>query len=120
MINKLLKNIVVFNSIPNNKILEWSKLKTLADNTINVTQTLKLDLRSIENIAKKKRENVDYQHLLLFPTMLPLGRKNQRLFDKRLSNGKRVVFSKERKFHLAASVILMKKFPFVRTVAIAC
>ena len=42
------------NSLPNDKFLDWSKLKALADNKINVT----------ENIVGKG-ENAGYQHFLL-------------------------------------------------------
>ena len=56
------------NSLPNNKILDWSKLKALADDKINVAQKLKFVSGRIENIVGKG-ENVGYQHFLLFPTM---------------------------------------------------
>ena len=45
----MIKSVV--NSIPNNKILGWSKLK--ADNKINVTKKLKLAFGKIENIVGK-------------------------------------------------------------------
>ena len=32
----------VFNSLPNNKTLDWSKFKALADNKIKVTEKLKI------------------------------------------------------------------------------
>ena len=54
------------NSLPNNKILNLSKLKAFADNKINVTEKLKLLLEMVENIMKKG-ENAGYQHFLLFP-----------------------------------------------------
>ena len=37
----------LFNSSPNNKILDWSKLKAFADNKMNVTEKLKFVLGSI-------------------------------------------------------------------------
>ena len=54
------------NSLPNDKILDWSKLKALADGKINVTEKLKFVLRRVENIVGKG-ENAGYQHFLLFP-----------------------------------------------------
>ena len=57
-----------FNSLPNDKILDQSKLKALADDTINVNQELKLVLARVENILGKG-ENAGYQHFLLFPKM---------------------------------------------------
>ena len=56
------------NSLPNDKILDQSKLKALADDTINVNQELKLVWGRVENILGKG-ENAGYQHFLLFPKM---------------------------------------------------
>ena len=53
------------NSSPNDKILDWSKLKAFADDKINVNQKLKFDLERVENIVVK-RENAGYRHFLLF------------------------------------------------------
>ena len=54
-------------SLPNNKILDLSKLKAYADDKIlvNVIEKLKPDFRRVESIVGK-RENVGYQHFLLF------------------------------------------------------
>ena len=54
-------------SLPNNKILVLSKLKANADDKIlvNVIEKLKPDFRRVENNVEK-RENVGYQHFLLF------------------------------------------------------
>ena len=41
-------------------------MKAFADDNINMTQKLKVDLGREENIVGK-RENADYQHFLLFP-----------------------------------------------------
>ena len=41
------------NSLPNDKILNQSKLKGFADNKINVTQKLKFVLGRVKNIVKK-------------------------------------------------------------------
>ena len=54
------------NSLPNNKILDWSRLKAYADNNLNVHQKLNFVLGRVENIVGKG-ENAGYQHFLLFP-----------------------------------------------------
>ena len=58
----------MFNSLPNNKFLDWSKLKAYAEDKINVTQKLKFELGRVylENIVGKG-ENAGYQHFLHFP-----------------------------------------------------
>ena len=65
------------NSLPHNKILDWSKLKAFADDNINVTESLKFVLRMFENILGKG-ENAGYQHFLhfsqCFKRLLLLGR----------------------------------------------
>ena len=45
--------LTLFNSLPNDKILDLSKLKALADNKINVTEKLKIIFGTVENIVKK-------------------------------------------------------------------
>ena len=57
---------MVFYSLPNDKFLNWFKLKTFADDKINVTQKLKFVLGRVENIVAKG-ENSGYQHFLFFP-----------------------------------------------------
>ena len=54
------------NSFPNDKILDWSKLKAFADDKINVTEKLKFLLQRVENIVGKG-ENAGHKHFLLFP-----------------------------------------------------
>ena len=54
------------NSLPNDKFLDWSKLKGFADEKINVAEKLKFVLQRVENIVGKG-ENAGYQHFLLFP-----------------------------------------------------
>ena len=54
------------NPLPNNKFIDWSKLKALADSRINVTEKVQFDLGMVENIMGKG-ENAGYQHFLLFP-----------------------------------------------------
>ena len=51
-------------SLPNDKILDWSKVNIFADDKINVTKNLKFALGRVVNIAEK--DNVCYQHFLLF------------------------------------------------------
>ena len=55
----------LFNSVPNNRFLDWSKFKELADDKINATQKLKFVFGWVENIAGKG-ENAGCQHFLLF------------------------------------------------------
>ena len=47
------------NSLPNEKFLDWSKLKALADNKIKLAEKLKFVLRRVENIVGKG-ENAGY------------------------------------------------------------
>ena len=54
------------NSLSNDKILDWSKLKAIADDKIDVNEKLKFDMGRVENIVGKG-ENAGYQHFLLFP-----------------------------------------------------
>ena len=54
------------NSLPNKKILDWSKLKAFADDKINLNEISKIVLGRVENIVGKG-ENAGYQHFLLFP-----------------------------------------------------
>ena len=56
------------NSVPTDKILDWSKLKAFADHKINVTEKLKFVSSRIENIFGKG-ENAGYQHFSPFPKM---------------------------------------------------
>ena len=55
-----------FNSLPNDKVLAWFKLKAFADVKMNVTYKQKFFLELKENIVGKG-ENAGYQHFLLFP-----------------------------------------------------
>ena len=57
---------MLVNSLPNSKILDWSKVKAFADDKINVTEKLKFVLGRVENMVGKG-ENAGYQHFLLFP-----------------------------------------------------
>ena len=42
-------------SLPNYKVLHWSKLKALVDDKINVTEKLKFILEGVENIVGKEK-----------------------------------------------------------------
>ena len=53
-------------SLPNNKILDWSKLKALADDKLNAIEKWKFVLCWVENMVGKG-ENAGFQHFLLFP-----------------------------------------------------
>ena len=56
---------MAINSLPNDKILDQSKLKALALDTRNVNRKIKLVLGRVENILGKGK-NAGYQHFLLF------------------------------------------------------
>ena len=56
----------IFNALPIDIFLNWSKFKVFADNKINLTQTLNFVLGRVENILGKG-EDAAYQHFLLFP-----------------------------------------------------
>ena len=55
-----------FNSLPDNKILDRSKLKQMSNDKVDVTKKLKFVVERVENIVGKV-ENAGYQHFLLFP-----------------------------------------------------
>ena len=54
------------NSLLNDKIQDWSKLKAPADNKTNATEKSKFVSQRVENIVRKG-ENAGHQHFLLFP-----------------------------------------------------
>ena len=53
-------------SLPNNKILDLSKLKIFAEDKMNVSEKLKFVFGRIGNIVGRE-ENAGYKHFLLFP-----------------------------------------------------
>ena len=57
---------MLVNSLPNDNVLDWSKLEAFADDKGNLNEKLKLVSRRIENIVGKG-EFAGYQHFLLFP-----------------------------------------------------
>ena len=60
------KHLRSFNSLPNDKFVDCSKLKVCADDKINKTEKLKFVLGMGENIVGKG-ENAGHQHFLLSP-----------------------------------------------------
>ena len=66
-----------FDSLPNVKILDFSKLKEFVDVIINNTEMMTSLSNSVENIVGKG-ENTGYQHLLIthnvFKKLLSQGR----------------------------------------------
>ena len=52
--------------LPNNIILDWSKLEAFADNKINMTKQLKFGMGRVEIIVGNG-ENAGYLHFLLYP-----------------------------------------------------
>ena len=61
------------NSLPNDKFLDWLKLKAFADDKINVTEKLKFVLGRLENMVDKGENAGYYQHFPLFPSMFSKG-----------------------------------------------
>ena len=53
------------NSLTNDKFLDWSKVKSLADDKINVTEKFKFVLGRVENIMGKE-ENADSPFPIMF------------------------------------------------------
>ena len=63
-------NTVNFNSLPNDKILDWSKLKAFADDKFDVVKMMISIFDGLEN-SVEKGENAGYQHFLLFLQSFP-------------------------------------------------
>ena len=64
-------NYCPFNSLPNDKILDWSKLKGFLDNKINVTEKLKFACGKVENMVGKGENWLPA--FSPFPTMFSKG-----------------------------------------------
>ena len=47
---------ILVNSLPNDKTLDWSKLKAFADDKIDMTEKFKFVLKRVENIVGKRRK----------------------------------------------------------------
>ena len=58
------------NSSPNDRILDVTKLKALADDKLIVARMMISLLNRVENTVGKG-ENAGYQHFLLFPQCIP-------------------------------------------------
>ena len=56
----------MYSSLPNDKILDRSKLKAFADNKVKFLKMMIFAFDRVENIVEKE-ENAGYQHFLLFP-----------------------------------------------------
>ena len=56
-----------FNSVPNNKFIEWSQSKAIQDNKLNVTENLKFVMGRVENLVGKGQTLVTS----IFPFFLP-------------------------------------------------
>ena len=54
------------NSLPHNKILDWTKFKGFADNKLHVAKVMISVFDRAEN-TEENGENAGYQHFLLFP-----------------------------------------------------
>ena len=64
--NGLIVKAVLRLTLPNNKFLDWSKLKAFEDDKTFVTQKLKFVSGRVENVMGKG-ENAGHQHFRLFP-----------------------------------------------------
>ena len=53
------------NSLPNDKVLDWSKLKAFADENLYVDQMMIYVFERVENVGNG--ENAGLQHFLVFP-----------------------------------------------------
>ena len=88
-LNMQLKN-GCFNSLPNNKFLDWSKLKAFVNDKINATEKFNFVLGRVENIVEKG-ENAGYQHFLLFIRPSKTGR----IMGSPVAGGRRPVLCPE-------------------------
>ena len=50
---KYCTTLVIMNSLPNNKLVDWSNLKAFADDKIYVTEKNEICLGRVENIMEK-------------------------------------------------------------------
>ena len=61
---------ILFNSLPDNKILDWSKLKQIADDILKCIQNEKEVSFRVENIVRKG-EIACYKQFLFFSQCFP-------------------------------------------------
>ena len=77
--------LISINPLPNDKVLDMTKLKVFADDKLNVARMIPL-LDRVENTVRKG-ENAGYQHFLLFLECFPkpssLGSLKVRIVWKR-------------------------------------
>ena len=59
----MIKKCELFNSLPSDKILDWTRLKSFEGDNLNVNKILKFAFSRVENIVEKGLN----QHFLLFP-----------------------------------------------------
>ena len=57
---------VILYSLPNNKVLDWSKFKAFAEDNLYEAKMMIYIFDRVENIVG---ENTGYQHFLLFPQL---------------------------------------------------
>ena len=57
--------VLTLNFLPNDKILDKSKFKESADDSLNVTENLKFVLRRVENIAGKGENAEKFQSIAI-------------------------------------------------------
>ena len=57
---------IFFNSLPNDKSLDWSKLKTFSEDKLIVAEIIGFVPEMLQNIVGKG-ENAGYQNFILFP-----------------------------------------------------
>ena len=67
---KALQNTMLINPLPNDNILDETKLKALADDKLNVAKLTISLFERVENIVRKG-ENARYKHFLLFQQCFP-------------------------------------------------
>ena len=60
------KRVVLTHSLPDDKMLDWSKLKAFADDVLNLAEMMVIIHKSLENLVGKG-ENAGYQHFPHFP-----------------------------------------------------
>ena len=61
-----IESLIPFNPLPNDKMLDCSKLKTFADDKIESAKVVTFVFDRVENIVGKE-ENAGFQYFLLFP-----------------------------------------------------
>ena len=58
--------MMVYSTLPKNKILDWNQSKTFADSKLNIDKIILAAFDGVESIVEKVG-NAGYQHFLLFP-----------------------------------------------------